>query len=229
MINAKRKRVYAKASAIGKRQKTKPYSLIKAISPIFPGRETTRRVLTYAENAIAINPGAGTCGVYVFSANGLYDPNITGVGHQPTGFDQLMVLYQEYLVIKSRIKVTFINADNTNIQQVGVAVVDQAATSSDPRVYIENQQGVWTVCSQLGTGQEHRTLTIECDMSKQAARNVRQDKDWAGSQGSNPVTQKYFHCWGVDAAGTTDTSAITLLVQIDYYCVFKGQNLTSLS
>lgn len=42
----------------------------------------------YVEGFIDLNPGAlGSNAPYTFSANGLYDPNITGSGHQPIGFD----------------------------------------------------------------------------------------------------------------------------------------------
>lgn len=45
---------------------------------------------------------------YSYRANSLYDPNLTGVGHQPMGFDQLAAKYNHYLVLGSRIKITHI-------------------------------------------------------------------------------------------------------------------------
>ena len=58
--------------------------------------------LLYSDQ-ITLNPAAGTVSKHVFSANGLFDPNITGVGHQPRGFDQYMALYNHYTVIGARI------------------------------------------------------------------------------------------------------------------------------
>ena len=55
-----------------------------------------------------LNPAASTNVVqHVFSANGLYDPDITGVGHQPRGFDQLMSLYAQYTVTKCQMRAFF--------------------------------------------------------------------------------------------------------------------------
>lgn len=44
---------------------------------------------------------------YDFKANGLYDPNTTGFGHQPYGFDQWSALYRTYHVISSSVSVVF--------------------------------------------------------------------------------------------------------------------------
>lgn len=40
-----------------------------------------------------------------FNMNSLFDPDNTGVGHQPMYFDQLMVLYNHYKVVKSKLSV----------------------------------------------------------------------------------------------------------------------------
>jgi len=44
---------------------------------------------------------------YIFRLNSLFDPDLTGAGHQPKGFDQLAALYQRYRVFKARFRVIF--------------------------------------------------------------------------------------------------------------------------
>ncbi len=43
----------------------------------------------------------------IMRLNSLFDPDSTGVGHQPLGFDQIAALYNRYRVLKTRWRVTF--------------------------------------------------------------------------------------------------------------------------
>lgn len=54
-----------------------------------------------------INLTNGVLSTYVFNANGLYDPDQTGGGHQPLGFDQYAVMYNRYRVLKVGYNVNF--------------------------------------------------------------------------------------------------------------------------
>lgn len=52
---------------------------------------------------------------YLFNLNSLYDPDRTGAGHQPLGFDQLTPLYGRYRVFKVRYDISWIPGSNTGI------------------------------------------------------------------------------------------------------------------
>jgi hypothetical protein len=60
--------------------------------------------LSYADY-FSMNPTPGGPVSYLFVCNGLFDPNFTGTGHQPYGFDQLMANYAHYQVLSSTIEV----------------------------------------------------------------------------------------------------------------------------
>lgn len=53
--------------------------------------------------------GVGSYIEYNYSCNGLFDPNITGAGHQPTYFDQMMAFYDHYTVTSSFIRIRPVN------------------------------------------------------------------------------------------------------------------------
>lgn len=42
--------------------------------------------------------------IHVFRGNGMFDPDFTGAGHQPMGFDQYAMLYNKWIVYGSSIK-----------------------------------------------------------------------------------------------------------------------------
>lgn len=56
----------------------------------------------------------------IFNLNSVFDPDRTGGGHQPYGFDQIAVLYNRYRVLKTHWKVTFGPTTNS---PVGCVVV----------------------------------------------------------------------------------------------------------
>jgi hypothetical protein len=80
--------------------------------PLFPAR--TVKNLRYATN-FQLTVSGGAVASYVFAANGLFDPDITGTGHQPMGFDQMMVQYNHYCVMAAKIKVVFKSISATKL------------------------------------------------------------------------------------------------------------------
>jgi len=68
-------------------------NLNKSLSPI-PSRYITK--MKYSD---AVTLSLANSYQYVFNLNSVYDPNRTGTGHQPYGYDQLAALYNRYRVI----------------------------------------------------------------------------------------------------------------------------------
>lgn len=58
---------------------------------------------------------------YQFRLNSLFDPNLTGTGHQPKGFDQLAAFYSRYRVYHCRYRLTFAQTSNAIPIYCGVA------------------------------------------------------------------------------------------------------------
>jgi len=87
--------------------------------------------------------------LYRFNLNSIFDPNRTGVGHQPYGRDQLATLYNRYRVFKCAYAITFFNSTNTlrlaaipsNIE-MGLANVSEA---------VENPLAKWGTQTPGGT------------------------------------------------------------------------------
>jgi len=69
----------------------------KSLQP-FPSRYICKMKYCESLNGVGGPTGAGY-GNYQFLANSIWDPNATGIGHQPYGMDTFTLLYNRYRVI----------------------------------------------------------------------------------------------------------------------------------
>lgn len=125
--------------------------------------------LIYCEKDVVINPGLGTPAIYIFRLSDLFDPNLTGAGHQPARFDQYMTMYEQFVVTAAAIKVSFQNLQGAGggATIVGITCSDSNTPSSiDCRPYIENGQTVHTVLSPRTEGDSCQQLSVFCDIAK---------------------------------------------------------------
>lgn len=72
------------------------------------------RFITKMKYAEAVTVSASGIAGYKWNLNSLYDPNRSGAGHNPYGYDQLSALYNRYRVISCRYVVSCIS-DSVNI------------------------------------------------------------------------------------------------------------------
>lgn len=163
---------------------------VKAL-PLFPFR--TRKNLTYSSAFIGVSSGAGTIGTYVLSANGLFDPDITGTGGQPMGFDQMMVFYNHYTVIRSRIKL-MAKATSAVGPVVAITVSGTATPLTVVEQFMENGQAQMVWLTPVGVAGSVVSMGRTINASKfQGIDDLMDDPNMRGDVSSNPTEQLYFH------------------------------------
>lgn len=64
------------------------------------------RKLTYSYTGQELSLTAGAVSRQVFRINGMYDPDLSGAGHQPYMYDQWSNMYQNYIVYACKVEVT---------------------------------------------------------------------------------------------------------------------------
>jgi len=84
-----------------------PKSIIGGSNTFLPRKRTYK--FQYSDMIAVSSLAFGTYQGHAFNGNGLYDPDDTGTGHQPRGFDQIKALYRTYRVTASSIRVRFCN------------------------------------------------------------------------------------------------------------------------
>lgn len=85
--------------------------------------------------------GTGTTTNQVMRLNSLFDPNFTGVGHQPKYFDQLAAVYGTYIVLSTDFKVKLSNA-NSNSVRYAIAVSDSSQSVTGVQDLSESKRSV---------------------------------------------------------------------------------------
>lgn len=179
-----------------------------------------KRTLRYMETGLVLNPGvAGIAADYVFSANGIYDPNVTGTGHQPLGFDQLMTFYNKYTVIGSKIQIRFESIDTVYSHFVGCSLKSESTVILSGQQNIEQGETAWKYLS-INTGSQMTALiTRGFSAKKMFGKNVITEDILQGTSSANPTTQYYYHVW-CDPNNGTDTGGCRMNVIIDYIVLF---------
>lgn len=84
----------------------------------FPINKIVR--MKYVQANQLIDAVGGVMITQIFRANSIFDPDITGVGHQPLARDQWMQFYNEYVVLGAKISCKFTFVSGTVPIQVGV-------------------------------------------------------------------------------------------------------------
>lgn len=187
-------------------------------TPLFPARKYIKGQLYY-ETGKTLTSTIGSAAAYVFSANGIFDPNITGTGHQPIGFDQMMLMYEQYTVIRSHIKVTFLATDEPI--RVAITLGPDATPPSNSMIAMENGLIKSTIVAGAGgdSGTNRlKTLTLSCDVPKYFGKQyqaVLGDTQLQGDIANNPLEQVYFQVLAWDPYGSSATVAFDAVISYD--------------
>jgi len=176
--------------------------------PVFPA--SIKRRLRYSTNALLVAT-SGAVASYVFRANDLFDPDFTGTGHQPMGFDQLMVWYNHFCVVEARIIAIFRNtAAVTGTCCVRVDGASAPITVIDRIIEIGgcaiDDLGV------TGSSSDMKELRLNANIPKLQGVHISaitSDPALRGDAATSPTEVTYFHVqlW--------NSVAVTISAQVD--------------
>lgn len=177
--------------------------------------------LNYVETRL-VNLAAGADNTYVYSLNSLYDPNVTGTGHQPLSFDQWSNMYSSYRVYGCRVivRMTVSLSLTTAVFSPIFIMYAYPATVTPPGT-------ADTVCENKGSvsrvvlpGDRPVVLRKYYDIATvfgvgKAA--LRSEANYAATTTANPAQQAYI-AFKVINNDATSTLTITYNTEFKYYC-----------
>ncbi len=178
---------------------------------------------------LTLEPNAPFVAAYVFSANGLFDPDITGTGHQPRGFDEIMPLFFNYVVVQSTLSASFLQtanntADDSLGTQVGIALkgVDTVSTLSNS--YFEDRNVVFTT---LGNRNASGPVFLSNTFNARkylTRKDPLNDDTLQGNGGANPDEQVFYQIF-IAPLQDIGVGIIQITVDIVYTAVFIGPQI----
>lgn len=216
---------YNKRKFKPKKKYVKPTSIVVKTPSIVPDRLFVK--LKYQER-ISLSNTTGALSSYLFSGNSIYDPNHTGTGAQPAGFDQWAAFYNRYTVRGSKMSVQFANVQTTNaaaaVENVLVAVNDTTgytdldAASANPymrRTLYTPTNGFPVLKSFMST-------------KKIVGQRMVDDDTYGSAVTTSPVDQWY---WQILSLPVDRLSSLTqyAYVTIVYYVEFHDRKQLNLS
>jgi len=188
---------------------------------VFP--RNWRRVLRYADT-VTLTSTVGGQAFYQFRVNSLFDPDLSGTGHQPRGFDQLCSSAGPYLTYRVHgVSVRLvIPPSGANIWNIAAGFADTSTLSSGVSgqgialSYAEHPGWVGTVLP-ADSGAAHQ-MVLKATMAE--IQNVPQtaidtDDQYAAAYNANPVDTAYFSVIGNVVSVATGSIFVGVLMEFD--------------
>lgn len=192
-------------------------------TPLFPPtkRQPNLRYYDYAQQ---LSAAAGFANSRFFIANGLFDPDISGGGHQPMGFDQMMLVYTTYHVVRATITIT--GQTEVNGSALGIYLSPDTTNITDPLRLVENGllRLVHLGPDSNGTNNRMASVSMSIDIpayfSRLGRRSILNDDNLGGTAAANPFEGVYFgvvaFCFYSSAAVVVDYDVL-----ITYDAIFS--------
>lgn len=195
--------------------------VMRSIKPRIPLGPKFKTSLRYHERDLNLTSAAGIINRYLFSANGVFDPNISGTGHQPLGYDQISLMYDHYTVIGAQAKVEW-NVQSLTSGTMAFYIDDDVASSpTDINTVIEQGSAKWVKVKARESGSERESgvFTLQINPNKYlGVSNPIGNKDVTAATTANPAEAVHFAIC-VQGDGTQTVTA-DFSITIDYEVVF---------
>jgi len=163
---------------------------------------------------------SGAIQSYAWRANSIYDPNYTGVGHQPLGRDQWTVIYGHYFVRASRARFHFNVDSSVNDTLMAVANLDDdGAFAGTINTLAEQSNSAVRVFPGVVADPEQITLDVAFSSKRSYGRGGQQDSLGAEA-GASPVRQQFF-MFSVASVSASSTCSGNVSVSIEYDVEFS--------
>jgi len=191
--------------------------LLSAPGTPFPQR--CRAQLKYT-SYVNLDPPVGTVGLQYIRCNSVYDPDATGAGGQPRGFDQYAQLYDQYTVTNAKMKCWAVLPPGTGASNgglmLGVSIVDDTGTSPAVDACADRPFTTYKIVNS-SAAMKDQTVMSSWNRNKRFPKSETY-LTLSAAITNNPAEMEFFQVWTYPAISPlgTDGSSFTLQYEIVY-------------
>ena len=164
--------------------------------------------------------GAITGTAQVWRMNSLFDPDLTGTGHQPQQFDQLSAVYSQYCVVASQVKMQVSDTSNVAAQMVGLYSDKDVSANSAENL----REGRWAKFLDISANAGIDRLSLNfppVDHSMiHGQKSLDSDPNNYQSVTSNP-TDVVFFITKVSSIDLINAADVFVNYDLTFNCIFK--------
>lgn len=160
-----------------------------------------------------LNSSSGVIATYKYRWNSTFDPDSSGVGHQPLYRDTFAAIYDQYAVVRAHATIKFINTSTVPII-VGCVTDDDSTTSSSRDVLCEQTHGRNIILSGLNGALTEFTFHLDWDCKTRLNIDPFTSQTYKTAVGSNPSEESYLSLWSLPLDGSSaSTSYVDVLIE----------------
>ncbi len=164
----------------------------------------------------------------IYRANSVFDPDETGAGHQPLGFDQWMLAYQTFTVIGCKMHVRIMGELVGDQSPVAVCILKTGTVADEAllntlQTVREHPRHLASRIGYLGNASSFNSRSANLTATWSARkwfgkRFIVGSADHMGGQTTNPTTQAFLTVKAFSISGN-NPNPIVILTQIDYLVI----------
>lgn len=179
--------------------------------------------LTYFQEGVSTQGSTPLLSAYQYALNSTYDPYVTGGGHEPMGYKQLMAFYQFCRVDKCRVVVEFTPGTGTgNPPSVGFQISENSSYSpTNLSEIVERGNCVYATLPNVAGYAGKVVLKKSWDASKWYPTYQKYDEQFANTLNAGPTGELvYGNVFFIGPNGATYTDGyykIKLVMDVEFY------------
>lgn len=209
----------------GKRQRRNANKHRARAAPVaapFPPRRPVKFTYSFSQNLVEAAAGAGT--QQLWNLNSLYDPDASGVGHQPLYYDQMFSNagpYQRYTVHTVDLSITVTNLVQTESILCGVYFQPGAVDLPARDLFQEKPYKVMVILGPRDGHSSTRVLQHRISIAKVLGvtrRKLMDDDQYSGFWNTNPAVIAY----GIFMSYAMPPAPLVASVSVSTKLVFHG-------